>query len=89
MRKMMRTLIEEEIDGITIKVVINTEHKYWRLMMGDISFILQDVDLAQVIRAVATSDDLYSFRLAVEGIWYDEKLIRAINCVIGGVLDGD
>ena len=80
--KMMLSLIKNEIDGIDFEVVINTEHKYWKLIINGQDWFMQDVDLAQVIRAVAQSNNIYEFLDAIEGVWYDEKLSRFINGVI-------
>lgn len=79
---MMQTLIKREIDDLEFEVVINTEHKYWKLVINGNDWFMQDVDLAQVIRAVAQSDDLYDFLDAINGVWYDEKIFRFINAMV-------
>lgn len=78
----MQTLIKREIDDLEFEVVINTEQKYWKLVINGNDWFMQDVDLAQVIRAVAQSDDLHDFLDAINGVWYDEKIIRFINAMV-------
>ena len=83
---MMSTkLIEDVIDEVEFQVIIAPNVKVCKLYIDGVDVFVSDVDLAQVIRAIINSDDLYEVRDAVEGVWRDDVIIAILNNYIGGV----
>ena len=78
-------LIQDEIDGVEFEVTIAPNVKVCKLYIDGVDVFVSDVDLAQVIRAIIHSDDLYEVRDAVKGVWRDEVIIAILNDYIGGV----
>lgn len=78
-------LIQDEIDGVEFEVTIAPNVKVCKLYIDGVDVFVSDVDLAQVIRAIINSDDLYEVRDAVKGVWRDEVIIAILNDYIGGV----
>ena len=76
-------LLQDEIDGVEFEVIIAPNVKVCKLLINGEDLFISDVDLAQVIRAIINSDDLYEVRDAIKGIWRDETAIMMLNYWIG------
>lgn len=72
-------LLQDEIDGVEFEVIIAPNVKVCKLLINGEDLFISDVDLAQVIRAIINSDDLYEVRDAIKGIWRDETAIMMLN----------
>jgi hypothetical protein len=75
-------LIEDEIDGVEFEIVIAPHCKVAKLYINGVDWFISDVDLAQIIRAVINSDDIYEVIDAVKGVWRDDDLITIIRSMI-------
>lgn len=77
------SIIKKTIDGVDLEVDVCGFADISECSIDGIRWYIQDVDLAQVIRGIASSETLYEFRDAVEGIWGDEEFQKYLTMVIG------
>lgn len=82
---MPTSILKDEIDGVEFQVTIAPNVKVCKLYIDGDDVFVSDVDLAQVIRAIINSDDLYDVREAMQGIWRDDVVTSILNSYIGGV----
>lgn len=75
------SLFKDEMDGVEFEVIIAPNCKVSNLLINGEDWFISDVDLAQVIRAVANSEDIYEFRDAIKGVWREEKLLKLLTAL--------
>lgn len=79
----MIVLIEKTIEDVQFRVVMNTEMHYFKLYVDSGIFFIQDIDLAQIIRAVEKSETIYDFRLEIRNVIGEEILLHILRGVVG------
>lgn len=72
----MVKLCESEIQGIPFSVWISCANnlKVSKVEINGDSAFVQDVDLAQIIRAVMTSETVLDFEMGIKGVWTEDQI---------------
>ena len=81
-------LVEDVIDEVEFQVIIAPNVKVCKLVVEGQDCFISDVDLAQVIRAIINSDNLFEVREGLRGIWREETAIAMVQSWIDYFIDG-
>lgn len=72
-------LLTKIINGVEFEVDTAVDFEVSALRINGDAFFVQDVDLAQILRAVHSSDDLHDLKNGVKGVWREKELQSLIN----------
>ena len=72
-------LCENEIQGIEFKLTLLLFIKVSKLEINGESVLIQDVDIAQTVRAIMTSHSVLSFASEITGVWNDDEIKQIIS----------
>ena len=79
------TVFKKEIEGVEFELRTAQYVQLSKLLINGEPVFVQDVDIAEIIRAINNYDTLYFIRDEFKGIWGEEQIIELINEWIGFV----
>ena len=78
---MMQKLAHNKIQGFDfdLSIALSESHKFSKLEINGDPVFIEDVDVAQYIRAVLMSETVLDFELAIRDTWTEEQVKGVLN----------
>lgn len=83
-----QVLCEKKIQDIEFKLTLCLYLKISKLEINEEEVWIQDVDVAQIIRAIMTSTTVYEFKKGIDNVWNEfdiTDVLASVVCEIQGV----